>query len=59
MATVKQTTELALVRAVEQLTQRLERLEETTRRRDTAVQSQRYGEQGAGEPRKLTEDQGR
>ena len=46
MATVKQTTEL------EQLTQRLERLEETTQRRDTAVQSQRYGEQAAGEPRK-------
>ena len=46
MATVKQTTEL------EQLTQRLERLKETIRRRDTAVQSQRYGEQAAGEPRK-------
>ena len=52
VATVKQTTELALVRAVDQLTQRLERLEETTRRRDTAMQSRRYSEQTAGEPRK-------
>ena len=36
VASVKQSTELALVRAVDQLTQRLERLEDTTRRRDTA-----------------------
>ena len=47
VATVKQTTELALVRAVEKLTQRLEQLEETTQKRDTAMQSQRYGEQTA------------
>ena len=57
VASVKQSTELALVRAVDQLTQRLERLEDTTRRRDTAVQSRRYGEQATGETRKP--DQGR
>ena len=57
VASVKQSTVLALVRAVDQLTQRLERLEDTTRRRDTAVQSRRYGEQATGETRKL--DQGR
>ena len=39
VATVKQTTELALVKAVDQLTQRLEQLEETARRKDTAMQS--------------------
>ena len=51
VATVKQSTELALVRAVDQLTQRLERLE-TTQGRGPAVQSRKYGEQATGEPRK-------
>lgn len=48
VAIVKQTTELALVKAVDELTQRLERLEETARRRDTAMQLRRYGEHPAG-----------
>ena len=51
--TVKQTTELALVRAIDQLTQRLERLEGTTQRRDTTLQSQKFSEQAARESRRL------
>ena len=57
VATVKQSTELALVRAVDQLTQRVEQLE-TTQGRDPAVQSQRYGQQAIGKPRKPDQRQG-
>ena len=61
VATVKQTTQLVLVRAMEKLTQRLEQLEEAMQRRDTAMQSQRYGEQAARGLREsqpqLTKDQ--